>query len=123
MEQVLTAALSPDNEVRRTAEEHLSYATGQRGFAVALAERLSKAPATLRGGGGAGRATDDGSGIESDNAIAKRLMAGVLLQNFVRDHWEQAGYAVLPPDDKAQVSSIVLGCAQNSLTFFWQGCR
>lgn len=117
MEEVLTAALSPDNAVRRKAEEHLSYATGQRGFAVALAERLSQAP-----GGGAGRAIRDGSGIESDDAMAKRLMAGVLLQHFVRDHWEQASYAVLPPDDKAQVSSrrcilLIIGVARKTVTF------
>ncbi|CAM9873718.1 unnamed protein product, partial [Scytosiphon promiscuus] len=95
MDELLTAALSGDNKVRRGAEATLRSAQAHRGFAIALARALA-----------------DGDGDRSLAARPeeepKRLMAGVLLQQFVRDRWELAGDIVLPREDKTQVRSMVL---------------
>lgn len=122
MEDVLKAALSPDNAVRRRAEQTLTYAKVQRGFAVALATKLSKnapshnkevgdesragaagAPAE-RAMGPAGATKNRASSIVDDSFTPTRMMAGMLLQHFVRDHWGRAGHSILPPEDKAQVA-------------------
>lgn len=90
MDDILSAALSTDNTIRRRAEATLSYLRTQRGFPVALAKRLSRT--------GAGGDADDPAG-----QIAS--LAGVLLQHFVTDLWEVADPSVLPREDKAQVSA------------------
>lgn len=98
MDDILSAALSTDNTVRRRAEATLSYLQTQRGFSVALAKRLSRtAAATSAAGGDAAGDGDPGGQIGS--------LAGVLLQHFVTDLWEVAGHSVLPREDKAQVSN------------------
>lgn len=98
---MLSAALSADNTVRRKAEETLSYASTQRGWPVALAKRLSQ-----------NYGNDNNDGDNNNTAIrdadptgGQRLMAGMLLQHFVRDRWEVACPTVLTQDDKAQVST------------------
>lgn len=116
MEEVLTAALSPDNAVRRRAEEQLGYANSQRGFAVALAKKLSTSSAVPDATGGL--STMDGgeaiSGLDgtlpgsSMMDTPTRLMAGMLLQKFVRDRWSRTSPALLPPEDKAQVSQTAV---------------
>lgn len=111
MEEVLTAALSPDNAVRRGAEDQLSYANGQRGFAVALAKKLSTtttssaASATSLSIVGGARGPDGALSRPDGMDTPTRLMAGMLLQKFVRDRWSRSGPALLPAEDKAQVSS------------------
>lgn len=105
---MLCAALSADNTVRRRAEAALSYARTQRGFAVALAKQLASNYYPRGGAYG-----DDGDLARAAAATAERsgmwmpmrLMAGMLLQHFVRDRWELADDAVLPAEDKIQVSS------------------
>lgn len=104
MDDILSAALSTDNAIRRRAEATLSYLRTQRGFPVALAKRLSR---TAAGGGGGDATTDDPGGQIGS-------LAGVLLQHFVADLWEVADHSVLPREDKAQVScspssGLVLG--------------
>lgn len=94
MDLVLAAALSPDNDVRRQAEDRIGYAASQRGFAVALAEALDHASTR--------RATDNPSAISGTSSFHLRLMAGALLQRFVQEYWDRADDAVLPPEDKAQ---------------------
>lgn len=117
---MLTAALSADNAVRRGAEEQLSYANGQRGFAVALAKKLSTtttssaaSAATSPSIAGAARGPDGALSSPDGMDTPTRLMAGMLLQKFVRDRWSRSGPALLPPEDKAQVSSLA---AQSSRT-------
>lgn len=88
MDKVLSEALSADNGVRRRAEATLSYAKTRRGFSIALAKRL----------GHKGASGDDPGG-----QIAS--LAGLLLQHFVTDLWGVANHAVLPREDKSQVSS------------------
>lgn len=85
MDDVLAGVLSADNAVRRQAEEKLSYATTQRGFAAALATKLSA------------------------NQTHSPL-AGALLLRFVRANWDQASYCatVLLPQDKEQVCFAVV---------------
>lgn len=95
MEHVLAAALSPDNDVRREAEDRIGHAAKQRGFAVALAEALEHSQTGTTGG----RST-----FSNASSHHLRLMAGVLLQRFVQDKWEHAGDAVLPQEDKALAS-------------------
>lgn len=97
------AALSPDNVTRRKAEERIGNAARQRGFAVALAAAVER-----RDGGGS-----------NVSALSQhlRLMAGAILQRFVQDYWEYASYAVLPPEDKAQVrGNICLFCTLSVLS-------
>lgn len=108
MEQVLTAALSPDNETRRQAEYRISYAAKQRGFAVALAEAVEH-PQT--------GTTDNQSTFSDASSQHLRLMAGVLLQRFVQDFWERASNAVLPLEDKVQASPTVLFLVTSLLSF------
>lgn len=89
MDEVLEGALSADNAVRRQAEERLSHAASQRGFAVALATKF---------------ATNNNDRTMASNgsmADAHRLMAGAVLLRFVRRRWEQASYC--SAEDKAQV--------------------
>lgn len=80
MDDVLAGVLSADNAVRLQAEEKLSYATTQRGFAAALASKLSANQ-------------------------THSLLAGTLLLRFVKAHWDRASYCatVLLPEDKEQV--------------------
>lgn len=92
MDELLTGALSGDNKVRRGAEVTLRSAQAHRGFAIALARALAN--------GDGDRAASSSMRPEEE---PKRLMAGVLLQQFVRDRWEVAGDAVLPREDKSQV--------------------
>ena len=99
MNDILSAALSTDNTIRRRAEATLSYLRTQRGFSVALAKRLSRT---------GGDATDDPGGQIGS-------LAGVLLQHFVTDLWEVADHSVLPREDKAQVS--------NNPATVWYWCR
>lgn len=103
MDDVLSAALSADNTVRRKAEATLSYASTQRGWPVALAKRLSQ------------NYVDDSIGIseaagaadrDADPTGGQRLMAGMLLQHYVRDRWVVACPTLLPRSDKAQVSAV-----------------
>lgn len=109
---MLTAALSADNAVRRGAEDQLSYANGQRGFAVALAKKLSTTTTSSAASAttslsiaGAARGPDGALSSPGGMDTPTRLMAGMLLQKFVRDRWSRSGPALLPPEDKAQVSS------------------
>lgn len=112
MEEVLTAALSPDNAVRRRAEDQLSYANGQRGFAVALAKKLfttttsAASSATSLSIAGAASGMDGALSSPDSMDTPTRLMAGMLLQKFIRDRWSRSDSALLPPEDKAQVSSV-----------------
>ena len=99
MNDILSAALSTDNTIRRRAEATLSYLRTQRGFSVALAKRLSRT---------GGDATDDPGGQIGS-------LAGVLLQHFVTDLWEVADHSVLPREDKAQVS--------NNPATVWYWCK
>lgn len=87
MDAVLSAALSADNGVRRRAEATLSYLRTKRGFSIALAKRLGHR---------------DASGDDRGGQISS--LAGLLLQHFVTDLWEVADHAVLPREDKSQVS-------------------
>lgn len=99
MNEVLAAALSSNNAVRREAESRIGHATGQRGFAVALASKLSTNFVDNGSNGTTGM-----SACQQDSAL--RLMAGSILQRFVRDCWEQPLLAaILPPEDKEQVGS------------------
>ena len=98
MEDVLRDALSEDNAIRRTAEQRLSYGKLRRGYSVALARRLAKnAPPS-------GSVVGDVSTSSADHMfMPKRLLAGMLLQQFVQDHWAARGRLTIPPEDKAQV--------------------
>lgn len=102
MDEVLSAALSTDNTVRRRAEATLSYLRSQRGFSVALAKRLASTAATAAGATG----SCDPGGDAADEPVSRRQigsLAGVLLQHFVTDLWEVADHSVLPQEDKEQV--------------------
>lgn len=104
MDEVIKAALSADNAVRRRAEDRLKIGSAQRGYAVALANILNineGAPACDSPGTAA--ATGESRQAEDPVSLPKRLMAGMLLQHFVRDSWERANNGLLPPEDKAQV--------------------
>lgn len=111
MDLVLAAALSPDNDVRRQAEDRIGYAASQRGFAVALAEALDHANT---------RATDNPSTISGASSFHLRLMAGALLQRFVQEYWNRADDAVLPPEDKAQARCLLVErvCITSETFFF-----
>lgn len=105
MDDVLSAALSADNTVRRTAEATLTYASTQRGWPVALAKRLSQNYTSTYhhdsyDGGARAAERDDPTG-------GQRLMAGMLLQHYVRDRWEVACPTTLPRGDKEQVGQPV----------------
>lgn len=97
MDDILSVALSTDNTLRRRGEATLNYLRTQRGFSVALAKRLASTTAAA-GPAAGGDADDPGGQIGS--------LAGVLLQHFVADLWQVADHAVLPREDKAQVSII-----------------
>ncbi|CAB1121157.1 unnamed protein product [Ectocarpus sp. CCAP 1310/34] len=105
MDAVLCSALSADNTVRRGAEAALSYARTQRGFAIALAKQLASnyhPRGAYVGDGNMARAAPAAERERDGMWMPMRLMAGMLLQHFVRDRWELADDAVLPAEDKIQ---------------------
>ncbi|CAM9685830.1 unnamed protein product, partial [Discosporangium mesarthrocarpum] len=96
LEALLAATLSPDNSIRRAAEEELKLATRQRGFACAVAFRLA-------------RSNQVSDGVSAASEGATRLMSGVVLQHYVKDVWKGADDALLPQADKEQVQRLMLG--------------
>ncbi|CAN0194004.1 unnamed protein product, partial [Ectocarpus sp. 13 AM-2016] len=107
MDAVLCSALSADNALRRGAEAALSYARTKRGFAIALAKQLASNykyyPRGAYDGDGDMARPAAAAARERDGMwMPMRLMAGMLLQHFVRDRWELADDAVLPAEDKIQ---------------------
>lgn len=101
MDELLTGALSGDNKVRRGAEATLRSAQAHRGFAIALASALASGDGDRTGASATTRPEEE----------PKRLMAGILLQQFVRDRWEVAGDVVLPREDKTQVRAATATAA------------
>lgn len=98
---MLRDALSEDNAIRRKAERKLEFAKLRRGYSVALAKRLSRnAPTSDDLGNVAALQTDQ-------MFMPKRLMAGMLLQQFVRDYWTpRSSFIFIPQEDKTQVSVV-----------------
>lgn len=98
---MLRDALSEDNAIRREAEKKLGFAKLRRGYSLALAKRLSRnAPTSDDLGNVAALQTDQ-------MFMPKRLMAGMLLQQFVRDYWTvQSSFIFIPQEDKTQVGVV-----------------
>ncbi|CAM9428520.1 unnamed protein product, partial [Phaeothamnion confervicola] len=87
LEAALLSALSGNNVVRLKAEETLRAATAVPGCVRCLASMV---------------AAVDG------HAEPARMMAGVLLQHWVKDLWRAAPEALLPPSDRAEVRGLML---------------
>lgn len=102
MEEVLRDALSEDNAIRRAAEEKLGFVKLRQGYSIALAKRLSTNAPTS---GDLGNV----SALHTDQMfMPKRLMAGMLLQQFVRDYWAaRSSFIFIPQEDKTQVGVIL----------------
>ncbi|EDO29874.1 predicted protein, partial [Nematostella vectensis] len=93
----LAAILSPDQEVRKQAEEHLKVLEVTEEFGVHLAELA----------------------IDTEGALAIRQLASVILKQYVEAHWCCDSEKFHPPETPPAVSSLSSSCQSNKFVCMW----